>query len=119
MLIQLCFIILMLFGVAALTIDVGIARLTQIQMQNAADTAALEGLRGRDTGATADHDRRLAACNIAAWAFEDSFANTCPTGTDFERLGNTVEGSAWLGAGPGDPSTVFPSLSKSVPVGQV
>ena len=78
MLIQLCFIILMLFGVAALTLDLGIARLTQVQMQNVADTAALEGLRGRDAGATADHDRRLATCNIAGWAFEDSFANTCP-----------------------------------------
>lgn len=45
MLIQLCFFVLMLFGLAALTIDMGYVRLTQAQMQNAVDTAALEGVR--------------------------------------------------------------------------
>ena len=48
MLIQIIFFILMLLGVAALIVDMGIAGLTQSQMQNAADTAALEGLRQRD-----------------------------------------------------------------------
>lgn len=102
MLIQLCFVILMLFGVAALTIDLGIARLTQVQMQNAADTAALEGLRGRDTvGATADQDRRLAACQMAAWNFDDTFNPHCQPGeTEIEHLSDATEGSAWLGAGP-------------------
>lgn len=37
-----------LFGLAALTIDLGLARATQVSMQTAADAAALEGLRGRD-----------------------------------------------------------------------
>jgi len=49
-----------LMGLAALLIDMGIARLTQRQMQSAADTAALEGLRGRDP-ATLDPDRTLAS----------------------------------------------------------
>jgi len=98
-LIQLCFIILMLFGVAALTVDLGIARLTQIQMQNAADTAALEGLRGRD--ALGDPQRRFAACEMAAWNFDDAFNPHCQPGeTDFEALGSTPEGAAWLGTGP-------------------
>jgi len=47
MFLQSVFYILMLFAMAALTIDLGLLRLTQVQMQNAADTAALEGLRGR------------------------------------------------------------------------
>ncbi|MEZ6090005.1 MAG: Tad domain-containing protein [Pirellulaceae bacterium] len=37
-----------LFAMAALVIDLGFARLTQRQMQVAADSAALEGLRYRD-----------------------------------------------------------------------
>jgi hypothetical protein len=49
MLIQILFAFFMLCGVAALYVDLGIARLTQVQMQNAADPAALEGLRWRDS----------------------------------------------------------------------
>lgn len=44
-------VVLLLFGLmglAALVIDIGFARLAQLQMQAAADTAALEGLRFRD-----------------------------------------------------------------------
>jgi len=37
-----------LFGLAAVVIDLGLARATQAQMQSAADAAALEGLRWRD-----------------------------------------------------------------------
>ena len=62
MLVQLFFIVLMLMGVAALCVDMGVARLTQAQMQNAADTAALEGLRQRD--ALNDGDRRLAVATL-------------------------------------------------------
>lgn len=36
------------FGIAAVVIDMGLVRVTQRQMQSAADTAALEGLRSRD-----------------------------------------------------------------------
>src|SRR4029077_1413716 len=38
-------------AVLGLIIDIGYVRLTQAQMQNAADTAALEGLRTRDRAA--------------------------------------------------------------------
>ncbi len=53
MLVQIFFIIFMLLGMTALYVDMGIARLTQSQMQNAADAAALEGLKnGRDAAAS-------------------------------------------------------------------
>src|SRR5438552_3292119 len=68
MLIQMFFYILMLFGIAALAIDMGYVRLTQSLMDNAADTAALEGLRQRDRGEAA---RRDAAKNMIFRAFDD------------------------------------------------
>ena len=42
------FLVFACMAIAALVIDVGFARLTQHEMQTAADTAALEGLRYRD-----------------------------------------------------------------------
>jgi len=53
------------FGIAALVIDLGLARVAQREMQNVADAAALEGLRGRDDPnvpqANRDEQRREAA----------------------------------------------------------
>ncbi|MEZ5980484.1 MAG: pilus assembly protein TadG-related protein [Planctomycetota bacterium] len=45
-----------LMAVAALSIDLGFARLSQAQMQNAVDGAALEGLRWRNTLASGQPD---------------------------------------------------------------
>jgi hypothetical protein len=42
------FIVFVAMAIAGLVIDLGVARLTQMQMQTAADSAALEGLRFRD-----------------------------------------------------------------------
>ena len=70
MLIQLVFFIFMLMAVTALYVDLGLARLSQAQMQNAADTAALEGLRQRDAGG-GDTGRRAAAAKMAALTFDD------------------------------------------------
>lgn len=53
MLAQFALIVFALCAVLSLVVDVGYARLTQAQMQNAADTAALEGLRH---GRPAAHD---------------------------------------------------------------
>ena len=68
----LVFFAMMLFGImamAALVIDIGFARLTQRQMQTAADNAAVEGLRGEGT---VDYsERRNAARNFAHWHFDD------------------------------------------------
>jgi hypothetical protein len=110
MLIQIVFFIFMLISVAALIIDMGYVRLTQSQMQNAADMAALEGLRQRDANAAMpgtcsstpdpDENRRRAAANMIAWTFAEDYpcadAQTQPT------LGDVASGNAnlFLGAGP-------------------
>jgi hypothetical protein len=72
---------LMMFGfmaLAALVIDMGVARLTQRQMQIAVDSAALEGLRFRDAEFFLEADpqevprsRRQRASDMAAWHFDD------------------------------------------------
>ena len=78
---------MLLFGImafAALVIDIGYARLTQRQMQLAADNAALESLRQFDvepgntsvyTGRTAaaNQGRRQAAVDIVSAVFDDDF----------------------------------------------
>ena len=80
---------LMLFGLCAvlsLIIDVGYMRVTQAQMQNGADSAALEGLRQRDVGIrnpvtgqvvndpfASDCLRRAAANRMVRWTFDDDF----------------------------------------------
>ena len=63
------------FGLFAVIADLGIARLTQQQMQASADVAALEGLAGRDavvgdTGAS-DAARREAASLLATLVFDE------------------------------------------------
>ena len=105
---------LLLFGMmalAALVIDLGLARLTQRQMQTAVDAAAIEGLRYRDRlpsgSSTTDLEqtRRDAASLIVAQLFDDDLD---PTNGDDGIVGT---GGAF-GAGPivefsggaGDPS---------------
>jgi hypothetical protein len=83
MLVQFAFIVFAMFGVLALVIDVGYARITQLQMQTAADTAAIEGLRKRDVGVpgpggltindpfASDCQRRAATNRFVHWTFDD------------------------------------------------
>lgn len=66
-------LLLGLLGLAALVIDVGLARLTQAQMQCAVDAAALEGLRSG----------RQAASDLVARAFDDDL----DLATEDDRLG--------------------------------
>lgn len=83
MLVQVALIAFALSGLLALAVDIGFARLTQNQMQNAADSAALEGLRKRDAvrnpangnpvAFASDCTRRAAANRIAHWTFDDDF----------------------------------------------
>lgn len=85
-----------LMGLAALLIDMGIARLTQQQMQMAADTAALEGLRGRDA-TTLDPNRAFAG-ELVQSLFDDDL--------------DPSNGDAWsFGAGPRLVLTDTPGLS--------
>ncbi|MEL6105429.1 MAG: Tad domain-containing protein [Planctomycetota bacterium] len=108
---SLVFVVLMLFGIMALAgsvIDLGFARLAQRQMQVAADSAAIEGLRGE--GAAPYIDRRESARDFVHWHFDDDLdaAGTYPLDDD----GAFGTGSGQFGAGPqltfsgglGDPS---------------
>jgi len=88
---------LLMFGfmaLAALVIDMGVARLTQRQMQTAVDSAALEGLRFRDVEFFQESDpedvprsRRQRASDTVAWHFDDDLL-----ATDEDAIG--------FGAGP-------------------
>src|SRR5438874_1198782 len=86
MLAQVALMVFALFAVLSLVIDVGYARLTQAQMQNAADAGAIEGLRKRDVGVlnpaigqtvddpfASDCLRRTAASRVVHWVFDDDF----------------------------------------------
>ncbi len=86
MLVQIALIVFALCGLLSLVVDIGYARLTQGQMQSAADAAALEGLRQRDVGVrnpvtgvtvndpfASDCLRRAAANRIVRRTFDDNF----------------------------------------------
>jgi hypothetical protein len=95
MLVQLALIVFGLFGILAAIVDMGFVRLTQVQMQVAADSAAMEGLRARDSqpdgagsidGFRSDCMRRLIARDLVQWTFDDDF--------------NLSEDARSFGAGP-------------------
>jgi len=84
-LVQFALIAFALCGLLSLAVDIGYARLTQGQMQSAADAAALEGLRQRDVGVrnpvtgvtvndpyASDCLRRAAANRIIRRTFDDN-----------------------------------------------
>ena len=76
MLVQIALIAFALSGLLSLVIDIGYARLTQSQMQNAADSGALEGLRQRDNAALNPAARRAAVNTVVGWTFDDDFDAT-------------------------------------------
>ena len=71
-----------IMGLAAVVIDIGFARLSQRQMQIAADSGAVEGLRGE--GVVGYLDRRDMARNFVHWHFDDDLdaAGNYPLGDD-------------------------------------
>ncbi len=75
MLTQFMLIVFGIFAVLTLVIDMGLVTLTRVQMQNAADSAALEGVRQRDAvpddGYASDCVRRINARNLVGWTFDD------------------------------------------------
>lgn len=103
-----------LMAMAALVIDLGIARLTQRQMQTASDSAALEGLRGLGMDGGTYAQRQDAAERMIEFHFDDDLD---PTTDQDTSLGARVP----FGAGPliefqgseGDPS-LFASQLMSV-----
>ena len=69
MLTQSILLVFALMGIAALVVDMGYVRLSQVQMQSGVDTAALEGLRQRD--ALGNAGRRQAAGLMVTAAYTD------------------------------------------------
>ncbi len=101
MLAQVALLAVVFCGLLSLLVDVGFSRLTQTQMQTAADAAALEGLRKRDIGIrngangpvvndpfASDCIRRASASRLVGWTFDD----------DFDR--SNGDGGYRFGAGP-------------------
>ncbi len=80
MLAQFALLAFAFFAVLSVVIDIGWARVTQAQMQNAADTAALEGLRSRDAVAgnayASDCVRRANANRVVRRVFDDDLDPT-------------------------------------------
>ena len=85
-------IVFAFMALAAVVIDLGLARLTQRQMQSAVDAAALEGLRLRDDPRIAldpvarDEHRRQMASQLVACTFDDDL--------------DLADDAQYLGAGP-------------------
>jgi len=69
-LMQVALIAFALCALLSAIVDLGYARLTQAQMQNAVDTAAIEGVRRSASGETA---RRTAAGSFVDYTFDDDF----------------------------------------------
>lgn len=67
MLVQVALIVFALCAMLSLVIDIGYTRVTQAQLQNAADAAALEGLRRRNVGVVTP----------AGQTVDDPFASDC------------------------------------------
>jgi hypothetical protein len=95
-------VVLLLFGflaLAALVIDIGMARVAQRQMQTAVDAAALEDARYLDVDETEipSSERRRRAAEMAAWVFDDDL-----NPADDERMFGA--GAVYdLSGGVGDP----------------
>ena len=74
MLVQIALFVFAMCAMLSLIIDMGYAHVTQGQMQNAADSAAIEGIRQRD--ALVDPARRAAVNRVVGWTFDDDFDPT-------------------------------------------
>jgi hypothetical protein len=85
--------LLIVFALAALTIDMAVMRLTQRQMHTATDSAAVVGLSLRDTPT----DRRAAAQDQVSFVFDDDF-NTASDAFQF-GAGPTYNRTSLLGFG--------------------
>ena len=103
-----------LFAMAALVIDLGFARLAQRQMQSAADSAALEGLRGE--GVTEYAERQEAAERMIAWTLNDEFdVTTSNAGTvDFGAVASFSGGAGESGLNGSQLMTIDASSSNVV-----
>ncbi|MCP9453684.1 MAG: Tad domain-containing protein, partial [Nitrospira sp.] len=84
MLLFLAMVVIGCLALGGLVIDLGMAILTQVQMQAVADPAALEGLRFRDAldgngQPIGDERRRVAAARMASLVFDDDLDLAAPS----------------------------------------
>ncbi|MBN8732689.1 MAG: Tad domain-containing protein [Acidobacteria bacterium] len=79
-LVQVFLLILGFCALAALTVDLGYVTLTRVQMQNAVDAAALEGLRYRDDPTLSAEEKRARAAEFANGFFADNGTATTGAG---------------------------------------
>ena len=80
-LLQVSFLMLVVMGLAAVIIDLGMARATQGFMQASVDAASLEGLRQRDVlpdPTQSDENRREAASRFAGLVFDEDLNEGTP-----------------------------------------
>jgi hypothetical protein len=89
-LVQFALLVVVLLGLAALSSDLGLARNAGGAMQNAVDSAALEGLRWSDQ--TTDAVRRERAAELVRFTFDGDGATA--TAGDYENVDDRI------GAGP-------------------
>lgn len=103
-----CVLVFALMAAAAVTVDVGMASLTQAQMQAAVDTASLEAHRWRQYAEfenTSDERRRLAAAHLASLVFDDDLDASNGDTMGF-GAGPVVDVSPWEPKGGGNLLTV-------------
>ncbi|MEM9378749.1 MAG: pilus assembly protein TadG-related protein [Planctomycetota bacterium] len=85
---------LVLLGFGGVVIDLGIVRVTQLQLQASADAASLEGLRGRDADILDPDERELArrtnAARFAALVFDEDVDLGTPNAEYFLGAGPTL-----------------------------
>lgn len=97
-------LLLVFFGIAALTIDLGMASLTQNQMQTAVDTASLEGARMRDYDVyqfRSNQRRRGEVSELVRLVFDDDLTPTQGAAQPDGTFANPDDADALqLGAGP-------------------
>lgn len=79
---QVFLLILGFCALAALSVDLGYVTLTRVQMQNAVDAAALEGLRYRDEPTLTAEERRARAAEFAGGYFADNGTATTGAGPE-------------------------------------
>jgi hypothetical protein len=117
MLFQFALLVWALLAIAALAIDMGFISLTRTQMQMAAETAALEGLRWRDnSGPNSDAFRRTQASGIVASLFTDpSGERQLGAGPDIPLSGGETEFNALQTIGPPPYGFYVPDLQPNTP----
>ena len=107
-----------LMGIAAVAIDVGLASLTQAQMQTAVDTAALEGVQHRDFRDyrhESNSFRRPRVSELVRHVFDDDLHPTSGVAPTLEHVAIEPDGADAGRFGAGPLFTLTPTPGVTVP----